>query len=74
MDNKAASSSGSLTLKDWERFTAQVYEQNPQDLTLVAPNKEIAEQWAIQYPRATIVLSAKHLPTHTSAKAKERKI
>lgn len=63
MDDKAASSSGSLTLEDWERFTAQAYEQSPQDLTLVAPNKEIAEQWAIQYPGATILLSAKHLPT-----------
>lgn len=64
---KANSSGGSLTLKDLERFFAQAEEAVPNNrrMQLVAPNLEIAKQWAEQYPGVDILISSKNLPTHT---------
>jgi|JI10StandDraft_1071094.scaffolds.fasta_scaffold50352_13 hypothetical protein len=63
--SKASDSSGSLTIEDLERFIESGGEHKPQNITLVAPNVEIAKQWAEQYPGCTILLSAKYLPTKT---------
>lgn len=59
--NKSTDSGYSLTAEDIERFIASG--DNPPRRELVAPNYEIAKQWAKQYPSCTILVSPKMLPT-----------
>lgn len=56
---KTISSGSSLTEEHINDFIKNAGEHKPQNITLVAPNKEIAEQWAEQYPGCTILLSSR---------------
>lgn len=66
--SEVTSTGGSLTEKDILRFLATAEQPNNHRITLVAPNAEIAKQWAKQYPTCDILLSSKHLPTTNIAK------
>lgn len=68
------SSYGSLTLKDLERFFAQAEEAVPNNrrMRLIAPNLDIAKEWAEQYPGVDILISSKCLPTTKALKKKPK--
>lgn len=59
--NKAISPGGSLTIENLQDFIGGK-NQPRTGMTLVAPNIEIAKQWAKQYPEVEIIISAGNLP------------
>ncbi len=67
--SKTADSTSELTLESLDAFINARPAHRARPTTLVAPNKEVAEQWAEMYPGVQIVMGAS--PTNPHEERKE---